>query len=92
MWDCYLLTFAGAFRARSIQLWQLVLTRYGIPSRAVLSDGRRQAFRLVPKSADLRPLRLVDVRGDSLGWWGGVRLPQPQADQERIRGRWSIFS
>jgi cyclopropane-fatty-acyl-phospholipid synthase len=31
MWDYYLLTFAGTFRARSIQLWQLVLTRYGTP-------------------------------------------------------------
>ncbi len=31
MWDYYLLTCAGAFRARSIQLWQLVFTRYGTP-------------------------------------------------------------
>lgn len=29
MWDYYLLTCAGAFRARSIQLWQLVFTRCG---------------------------------------------------------------
>lgn len=31
MWDYYLLTCAGAFRARSIQLWQLVFTPYGTP-------------------------------------------------------------
>jgi cyclopropane-fatty-acyl-phospholipid synthase len=29
MWDYYLLSCAGGFRARNIQLWQLVLTRYG---------------------------------------------------------------
>ncbi len=29
MWDYYLLSCAGAFRARNIQLWQIVLTRYG---------------------------------------------------------------
>jgi len=29
MWDFYLLSCAGAFRARDIQLWQWVLTRYG---------------------------------------------------------------
>jgi cyclopropane-fatty-acyl-phospholipid synthase len=31
MWELYLLAFAGAFRARSYQLWQLVLTRPGRP-------------------------------------------------------------
>ena len=31
MWDYYLLSFAGAFRARNIQIWQLVLTKYGTP-------------------------------------------------------------
>ncbi|MDQ7781639.1 MAG: cyclopropane fatty acyl phospholipid synthase [Desulfomonilaceae bacterium] len=31
MWEYYLLSCAGAFRARSIQLWQLVLTKYGTP-------------------------------------------------------------
>ncbi|MBA3816755.1 MAG: cyclopropane fatty acyl phospholipid synthase [Parachlamydiaceae bacterium] len=30
MWKYYLLTCAGAFRARSIQLWQIVLTKKGI--------------------------------------------------------------
>ncbi|MEN6375405.1 MAG: cyclopropane fatty acyl phospholipid synthase [Smithella sp.] len=29
MWNYYLLSCAGAFRARNIQLWQIVLTRYG---------------------------------------------------------------
>lgn len=29
MWDYYLLSCAGSFRARYIQLWQIVLTRYG---------------------------------------------------------------
>ena len=28
MWEYYLLSCAGAFRARNIQLWQIVLTRY----------------------------------------------------------------
>ena len=31
MWDYYLLSCAGAFRARNIQIWQLVLTKYGTP-------------------------------------------------------------
>ena len=31
MWDYYLLSFAGAFRARNIQIWQIVLTKYGTP-------------------------------------------------------------
>ena len=31
MWDYYLLSCAGAFRARNIELWQIVLTRYGTP-------------------------------------------------------------
>jgi cyclopropane-fatty-acyl-phospholipid synthase len=29
MWDYYLLSCAGAFRARSNQVWQIVLTKYG---------------------------------------------------------------
>lgn len=29
MWEYYLLSCAGAFRARSIQVWQIVLTKYG---------------------------------------------------------------
>jgi cyclopropane-fatty-acyl-phospholipid synthase len=31
MWKYYLLSFAGAFRARSLQLWQVVLATRGIP-------------------------------------------------------------
>lgn len=30
MWDYYLLSCAGAFRARYIQLWQIVLSKHGI--------------------------------------------------------------
>lgn len=30
MWNYYLLTCAGAFRARDLQLWQIVLTKQGI--------------------------------------------------------------
>ena len=29
MWEYYLLSYAGAFRARSNQVWQIVLTKYG---------------------------------------------------------------
>ncbi len=31
MWDYYLLSCAGAFRARNNQIWQIVFTKYGIP-------------------------------------------------------------
>ncbi|HSS45307.1 MAG TPA: cyclopropane fatty acyl phospholipid synthase [Thermoanaerobaculia bacterium] len=31
MWRCYLLTCAGAFRARDIQLWQIVFSPQGVP-------------------------------------------------------------
>ena len=31
MWRYYLLTFAGAFRARHMGLWQVVMTRFGTP-------------------------------------------------------------
>ena len=30
MWKCYLLTCAGAFRARDNQLWQIVLSPTGV--------------------------------------------------------------
>ena len=30
MWKYYLLACAGAFRARDLQLWQLVLSKYGV--------------------------------------------------------------
>ena len=29
MWEYYLLSCAGAFRARDIQLWQIVMTKHG---------------------------------------------------------------
>ncbi|OHC47857.1 MAG: hypothetical protein A3J25_08945 [Pseudomonadales bacterium RIFCSPLOWO2_02_FULL_63_210] len=35
MWRYYLLTCAGAFRARNIQLWQIVLSKGGV------ADGYR---------------------------------------------------
>lgn len=31
MWKYYLLSCAGAFRARDIQLWQVVLSKHGVP-------------------------------------------------------------
>jgi len=31
MWKYYLLSFAGAFRARRTQLWQIVMSKYGVP-------------------------------------------------------------
>jgi cyclopropane-fatty-acyl-phospholipid synthase len=31
MWKYYLLSYAGAFRARHIQLWQIVLSQNGVP-------------------------------------------------------------
>ena len=31
MWKFYLLSFAGVFRARRIQLWQIVLSKNGVP-------------------------------------------------------------
>ncbi|MFW6323797.1 MAG: cyclopropane fatty acyl phospholipid synthase [Desulfovibrionales bacterium] len=34
MWEYYLLSCAGAFRARTIQLWQLVFTKVGAPHPA----------------------------------------------------------
>ncbi|ABB24046.1 cyclopropane fatty acyl phospholipid synthase [Pelodictyon luteolum] len=33
MWNYYLLSFAGAFRARNIQLWQVLLSKKGMNSR-----------------------------------------------------------
>ena len=31
MWKYYLLSCAGAFRARDMQLWQIVLSKNGVP-------------------------------------------------------------
>ena len=33
MWRYYLLSFSGSFRARSIQLWQILLSKNGLPGR-----------------------------------------------------------
>jgi cyclopropane-fatty-acyl-phospholipid synthase len=31
MWRYYLLSCAGAFRARKVQLWQVVMSKHGVP-------------------------------------------------------------
>jgi cyclopropane-fatty-acyl-phospholipid synthase len=31
MWTYYLLSSAGSFRARNLQVWQLVLSKTGVP-------------------------------------------------------------
>jgi len=36
MWRYYLLSFAGAFRARSIQLWQVLLSKNGLQGRITI--------------------------------------------------------
>ena len=38
MWTYYLLSCAGAFRARGLQLWQVVLSRRGIPGGLAARD------------------------------------------------------
>ena len=47
MWDYYLQSFAGAFRARSIQLWQVLLSPSGIRGeyRVPHSPSAREEFR-----------------------------------------------
>ena len=37
MWHYYLLSFSGAFRARSIQLWQVLLSKNGIQGRTSIA-------------------------------------------------------
>jgi len=37
MWNYYLLSSAGAFRARKLQLWQVVLSKHGLPGGFSLS-------------------------------------------------------
>ena len=40
MWSSYLLSCAGAFRARSVQLWQIVLSKAGVTGvRDLQEDG-----------------------------------------------------
>lgn len=36
MWRYYLLSFAGAFRSRSIQLWQVLLSKNGLPGQTCI--------------------------------------------------------
>lgn len=38
MWTYYLLACAGAFRARALQLWQVVLSRRGVPGGFLVRD------------------------------------------------------
>lgn len=37
MWRYYLLSFSGAFRSRSIQLWQILLSKNGLPGRTTIA-------------------------------------------------------
>lgn len=51
MWTYYLLSCAGAFRARSLQLWQVVLSPRGLPEGFPIRDlqeDRREAEALDP--------------------------------------------
>lgn len=49
MWKYYLLTSAGSFRARRIQLWQIVFTKTGIPG------GYRRVSHLPAKTKQASP-------------------------------------
>lgn len=40
MWDLYLLGFAGGFRARNWQLWQIALSKPGTPQAASIVEAR----------------------------------------------------
>jgi cyclopropane-fatty-acyl-phospholipid synthase len=54
MWTYYLLSCAGAFRARRIQLWQLVLSKAGIPGGFRQRDpGRPGAARAATPDMEL---------------------------------------
>jgi len=50
MWEYYLLSCAGSFRARSIQVWQIVMTRAG---RGVAQPRCRFEPRKSPLSPDI---------------------------------------
>ncbi|NTU69096.1 MAG: cyclopropane fatty acyl phospholipid synthase [Chlorobiaceae bacterium] len=63
MWDYYLQSFAGAFKARSIQLWQVLLTPSGI----------RGEYR-APHS----PIASEAVRGRANGQAMPTRMPLPE--------------
>ena len=40
MWDWYLMSSAGSFRARKLQLWQFVMSRDGIAGGYRADDNR----------------------------------------------------
>ncbi len=52
MWKYYLLSCAGSFRARQIQVWQLVLSPNGVPSGY---RAAQRAFERDPHPPDSRP-------------------------------------
>ena len=55
MWSYYLLSCAGAFRARSIQLWQVVMTKHGLkggfPIRDLQAEPRPSSAALTGTAA-----------------------------------------
>lgn len=53
MWNYYLLSCAGAFRARKIQLWQIVLTKSGLPDGFNHRDLSRQASKMLPETTNV---------------------------------------
>lgn len=65
MWRYYLLSCAGAFRARSIQLWQVLLTPSGITGHC----------RVPHEPALQRPMRQA-VNGKEYGHWNQLRMPE----------------
>ena len=60
MWRYYLLSCAGAFRARDIQLWQWVLSKEGVPDgyrrvgAAPARSGKQTHLTACRGAADLR--------------------------------------
>ena len=55
MWSYYLLSCAGAFRARNIQLWQIVMTKHGLmggfPIRDLQAEPRPSSAALAGHTA-----------------------------------------
>jgi cyclopropane-fatty-acyl-phospholipid synthase len=60
MWSYYLLSCAGAFRARSLQLWQVVMTKHGLrggfPIRDLQTEARPSSAALAGHPATSRDL------------------------------------
>ena len=69
MWSYYLLSSAGAFRARSNQLWQWVFSKHGIPGgyRALTWESARpgSSGRRSPSPWNVRSLSPADNNVDS---------------------------